>query len=100
MRPAASIGWEYMMGPTQERETKLFHYGINLEKRIRRNNPLRQIEAAIDFGFVREKVKDLYGKDGHESEDPIVIMKLMLLLFLDNISGERELMRILGERLD
>jgi len=100
MRPEVSIGWEYMMGPSQERETKLFHYGINLEKRVRGNNPLRQIETAVDFRFVRERVKDLYGKDGHESEDPIVIMKLMLLLFLDNISSERELMRITGERLD
>ena len=36
---------------------------------------------------------------GHESEDPIVIMKLMLLLFMDNISSERELMRIVEERL-
>jgi transposase len=88
------------MGPTQERETKLFHYGINLEKRVRPNNPLRQIDSLVDFRFVREKVAALYGKDGHESEDPIVIMKLMLLLFWDNISSERELMRIVGERLD
>lgn len=88
------------MGPSQERETKLFHYGINLEKRVRANNPLRAIEEVVDFRFVREKVRGLYGKDGHESEDPIVIMKLMLLLFLDNIGSERELMRIVGERLD
>ena len=88
------------MGPTQERETKLFHYGINLEKRVRPSNPLRQVDAAMDFRFVRERVKDLYGNDGHESEDPIVIMKLMLLLFMDNVSSERELMRIVGERLD
>jgi len=89
-----------MMGPTQERETKLFHYGINLEKRVRRNNPLRQIDNLVDFRFVREKVGGVYGKDGHESEDPIVIVKLMLLLFWDNISSERELIRIVGERLD
>jgi transposase len=54
----------------------------------------------VDFSFVREAVKHLYGNDGHESEDPIVIMKLMLLLFLENISSERELMRIVGERID
>src|SRR5580765_1108259 len=89
-----------MMGPQQEREGKLFHYGINLDQRVRASNPLRQVDAAIDFRFVREKVGELYGKDGHESEDPIVIMKLMLLLFMDNISSERELMRIVGERLD
>src|SRR5689334_6580059 len=89
-----------MLGPTQERDTKLFHYGINLERRVRPNNPLRQIDAMVDFRFVRERVSHLYAKDGHESEDPIVIMKLMLLLFLDNVSSERELMRIVGERLD
>lgn len=89
-----------MIGPIQESKPKLFHYGISLEKRVRANNPLRGIKAAIDFSFVRSLVAGFYGKDGHESEDPIVIMKLMLLLFFDNISSERELMRIVGERLD
>jgi transposase len=89
-----------MIGPIQQSEAKLFHYGVNLEKRVRSNNPLRAIKAAVDFGYVRKRVAGFYGKDGHESEDPIVIMKLMLLLFLDNVSSERELMRIVGERLD
>lgn len=89
-----------MIGPIQEREPKLFHYGVNLEKRVRSNNPLRAVKGAIDFGFVRKRVAGFYGTDGHESEDPIVIMKLMLLLFIDNVSSERELMRIVGERLD
>jgi hypothetical protein len=54
----------------------------------------------VDFRFVRPAVAKFYGRDGHESEDPIVIMKLALLLFLDDVSSERELMRIVGERLD
>src|SRR5678816_1975058 len=89
-----------MIGPTQQSKPKLFHYGVNLERRVRSNNPLRSVKTAIDFGFVRKRVAVFYGRDGHESEDPIVIMKLMLLLFMDNISSERELMRIVGERLD
>ena len=89
-----------MIGPIQQSEGKLFHYGVNLEKRVRANNPLRAVKAMVDFGFVRQRVSDFYGRDGHESEDPIVIMKLMLLLFLDNVNSERELMRIVGERLD
>jgi transposase len=89
-----------MMGPKQRRKSKLFHYGLNLEARVRGNNPLRRIEELVDFEFVRKGVEGFYGRDGHESEDPIVIMKLMLLLFLDNVTGERELMRIVGERLD
>ena len=88
------------MGRIQESEPKLFHYGINLEKRVRANNPLRAIKKAMDFGFVRPRVAGCYGRDGHESEDPIVIMKLTLLLFLDDVASERELMRIVPERLD
>jgi transposase len=89
-----------MIGPIQQADPKLFHYGVNLEKRVRSNNPLRAIKAGMDFSFVRERVAVFYGRDGHESEDPIVIMKLMLLLFLDDVHSERELMRIVGERLD
>jgi transposase len=89
-----------MIGPIQQREPTLFHYGINLETRVRPTNPLRRIKQAVDFGFVRGRVAGLYGRDGHESEDPIVIMKLMLLLFLDDVGSERELMKIVAERLD
>jgi transposase len=89
-----------MMGAIQQRDSKLFHYGVNLERRVRSNNPLRRIDEAVDFGFVREAVQGFYGSDGNESEDPIVIMKLMLLLFLDDVASERELMKIVNERLD
>jgi len=89
-----------MMGPKQQSEAKLFHYGVNLENRVRGNNPLRAIKRTVNFRFVRQRVMKFYGRDGHQSEDPIVIMKLMLLLFMDNVSSERDLMRIVGERLD
>ena len=32
--------------------------------------------------------------------DPVIIIKLMLLLFLDDVRSERELMRIVPLRLD
>ena len=89
-----------MLGPTQTSNPKLFHYGINLEKRVRATNPLRQIKENLDFSFIRPAVAGFYGQSGNESEDPIVIMKLMLLLFMDDVASERELMRIVGERLD
>ena len=49
---------------------------------------------------MRREVAKCYGTKGNVSEDPVVIMKMMLLLFLDNVRSERELMRIIPERLD
>lgn len=88
-----------MMG-TQDTQPQLFSYTVNLEKRVRADNPLRKVLEHIDFTFVREEVRDLYGYNGNESVDPVVIMKMMFLLFFDDVSSERELMRIIRERLD
>jgi transposase len=88
-----------MMGE-QKSEAELFNYAVNLEKRVRVNHPLRQVKAAIDFSFVREEVAHCYGKKGNESVPPEVILKMMFLLFFDDIKSERELMEVIGERLD
>src|SRR5438132_6348024 len=88
-----------MMGE-QKSEPQLFNYAVNLEKRVRANHPLRRVKAVIDFGFVREEVARCYGRNGNESVPPEVILKMMFLLFFDDITSERELMDIIGERLD
>ena len=88
-----------MMGE-QKSEPELFNYVVNLEKRVRATHPLRRVKAAIDFGFVREEVAHCYGKKGNESVPPEVILKMMFLLFFDDIKSERELMEVIGERLD
>ena len=67
---------------------------------MRVGHPLRRVKAAIDFGFVREEVAHCYGKNGNESVAPEVILKMMFLLFFDDIKSERELMEVIGERLD
>jgi transposase len=88
-----------MMGE-QKSEPELFNYAVDLQKRVRANHPLRQVKAAIDFGFVREEVAHCYGKNGNESVAPEVILKMMFLLFFDDVPSERELMEVIGERLD
>jgi transposase len=67
---------------------------------VRSNHPLRQVKAAIDFSFVREEVAHCYGRNGNESVPPEVILKMMFLLFFDGVKSERELMEVIGERLD
>ncbi|MDB6031132.1 MAG: transposase, partial [Verrucomicrobiales bacterium] len=75
-------------------------YQVNLETRVREDNPLRLVNQVLDLSFVHPIVSGFYGTKGHPSLDPVVIVKLMLLLFLDTIPSERELMRIVPERLD
>jgi transposase len=88
-----------MMG-VQKSEPQLFNYAVNLEERVRANHPLRQVKTAIDFSFVREEVAHCYGCNGNESVPPEVILKMMFLLFFDDIKSERELMEVIAERLD
>jgi transposase len=88
-----------MMGK-RSRQDQLFSYNVNLDKRVPLDHPLRQIKKSIDFSFARPLVAATYGVNGHVSEDPEVILKLMFLLFFDNLPSERELMRQLPYRLD
>jgi transposase len=88
-----------MMGIQNEQGT-LFTYRVNLDKRVRPDHPLRRVHEAVDFDFVRAEVATLYGANGNESVDPAVILKMMFLLFFENVTSERELMRIIPERLD
>jgi transposase len=88
-----------MMGQ-QDPQKELFSYNIDLDRRVRADNPLRQVARAIDFTFARQEVAHTYGANGHVSVDPAVIVKMMFLLFYDNVASERQLMKIIAERLD
>lgn len=89
-----------MMGVQEQPQSNLFHFGVNLEKRLRSNHPLRKVNELIDFDFSYEAVNKFYGRNGNESVPPPVILRLMLLLLFYNVRSERELMETLPERLD
>jgi transposase len=88
-----------MMGIHQP-QSELFNYQVNLDKRVRSDHPLRRINAILDLSFVRPLVAPFYGNNGNVGTDPVILVKMMLLLFLDNVASERELMAIIRERLD
>ena len=88
-----------MMGVHQS-QNDLFSYSVQLDKRVRPDHPLRRVAALVDFSFARAETARFYGGNGNVSVDPVVILKLILLLFFDNVASERELMAIVPERLD
>ena len=57
-----------MMG-TQDNQRALFSYRVSLDKRVRVDHPLRRVQQAVDFSFVRTEVAELYGANGNESVD-------------------------------
>lgn len=89
-----------MLGKPKKTEPKLFYHGVSLERRMPVEHPLRKIKQLVDFDFIRSQVADLYGTNGNQSVDPAVILKLMFLLFFENIKSERALLRQLPLRLD
>jgi hypothetical protein len=75
-----------MMGE-KEPQSPLWNCRVNLDKRVRR------INEVLDLSFVRAQVAHTYGRRGNKSVPPEVILRMMLLLFLEDIKSERELMR-------
>ena len=47
-----------MMGKHEEQK-ELFSYQVDLDKRVRADNPLRKIKAMIDFEWIRDEVSEL-----------------------------------------
>ena len=82
------------------RQNELWSEPVNLARRIPADHPLRKLRETLKLDFVREEVAGCYGRKGNVSVDPVIVMKMMLLLFWDNVRSERELMRIIPLRID
>ncbi|KGW55877.1 hypothetical protein Y029_208 [Burkholderia pseudomallei MSHR303] len=67
---------------------------VTLEELVPKDHLLRQIDAAVDFEFIRAKVAHLYCADnGRPALDPVVMFKLLLIGYLFGVRSERQLMR-------
>ncbi len=72
---------------------------VSLEELVPKDNFYRSLEERLDLSFVRELVAPLYAKGGRPSVDPEVFFKLQLVMFFENVRGERQLMRVAADRL-
>jgi transposase len=62
-----------------------------MEALIPKDHLLRQIDAKIDFEFVREMTSSLYCQDnGRPSIDPVLFVRICLLTYLYNIPSDRQ----------
>jgi len=72
---------------------------VTLEDLVPRDHFYRRLEAVLDLSFVRDLVEPLYAGGGRPSVDPVVFFKLQLVLFFEDLRSERQLMRVVADRL-
>jgi transposase len=87
-----------MMG-TKERNFQPLPDDISLEDLVPRDNFYRRLQQKLDLSFVRGLVEDRYATSGRPSIDPEVFFRLQLVMFHEGIRSERELMRVVADRL-
>ena len=51
-------------------QAPMWSYRVNLDKRVRSDHPLRQINEVLDLSFVRGQVAHIYGRRGNKSVPP------------------------------
>jgi len=74
--------------PQQEMEL------VTIESLVPADHLLRRIDSAVDFEFIRERVRHLYcPNNGRPALDPVVLFKLLFIGYLFGIRSERQLMR-------
>lgn len=83
---------------------------VSLEDLVPADNFSRFLDAKLDLSFIRTWVQDCYAERGRPSIDPVVFVKLQLVLFFEGLRSERKLVETaalhlahrwhLGYRLD
>ena len=67
---------------------------VSIEDLVPADHLLRKIDKAIDFEFIRERVREFYCPDnGRPALDPVVLFKMLFIGYLFGIRSERQLMR-------
>ncbi len=67
---------------------------VTLESLVPEDHLLRQIDAFIEFDFIRDKVRHLYCVDnGRPAIDPVVLFKLLFVGYLYGIRSERQIVK-------
>jgi transposase len=72
---------------------------VSLDDLVPPGHFYRHLERSLDLSFVRDLVKGAYAEIGRPSIDPVVFFKLQLILFFEGLRSERQLLRVVADRL-
>src|ERR687891_243935 len=89
--------WAAMMGKKERAFAAL--PPVTLADLVPPDHFYRHLERSRDLVFVRDLVRDAYAEAGRPSIDPVVFFKLQLILFFEGLRSERQLLRVVADRL-
>jgi transposase len=72
---------------------------VSLEDLVPPDHFSRHLERSLDLTFVRDLVRATDAAIGRPSIDPVVFVKLPLILFFEGLRAERQLLRVAADRL-
>src|SRR3954469_1519971 len=72
---------------------------VSLDGLVPKSHFYRHLDRTLDLTFVRDLVRDTYAESGCPSIDPVVFFKLQMILFFEGLRSERQLMRVVADRL-
>ena len=87
-----------MQGKKQFSE-KLFT-NFQLSDRVPAENFYRRLKQVLGLQWLYKATKKYYGTEGHQSIDPGVFFKLMLIGYLENLGSDRRIVSTVSLRLD
>ncbi|PLT35956.1 IS1182 family transposase [Bacillus sp. V5-8f] len=63
---------------------------VTLDQLVPEDHLVRKMEAAIDFSFIYDLVKDVYSEVGRPSIDPVILIKLTFIQYTFGIRSMRQ----------
>jgi len=72
---------------------------VSLEDLVPADHFYRHLQRTLDPAFVRDLVRETYADIGRPSIDPVVFFKLQLILFFEGLRSERQMLRVVADRL-
>ncbi|GAA1377868.1 hypothetical protein GCM10009597_26690 [Peribacillus frigoritolerans] len=64
---------------------------ITIDQLVPPNHLVRKMEAAIDFTFIYDLVKDMFSEFGRPSVDPVILVKLTFIQYTFGIRSMRKM---------
>lgn len=78
-----------MMGSKNKNDREIVT-NFSLEQLVPKDHLIRKIDSAIDFSFIRDKVKHLYSNRGVNSIDPVILFKIIFIQYIFGIRSMRQ----------